>query len=158
MTQKDLTLRLEAARSLVTAGVRMLAGSDAGNSMPTLVGLSLHRELRLLVRSGLTPARRWPARRPTWRTPFDCPIAAGFSPVIERTCCSSAEIRPSTLLLHAMCLECGGVASSSIAQCHDHDGRGVHGPPRPVEPHPTAPLLCRRGTGGMLQPIACSRS
>ena len=57
VTQKDLTLRLEAARSLVTAGVRMLAGSDAGNSMPTLVGLSLHRELELLVRSGLTPAQ-----------------------------------------------------------------------------------------------------
>jgi imidazolonepropionase-like amidohydrolase len=57
VTQKDVTLRLEAARSLVTAGVRMLAGSDAGGSVPTLMGLSLHRELELLVKSGLTPAQ-----------------------------------------------------------------------------------------------------
>jgi imidazolonepropionase-like amidohydrolase len=52
---KDIDVRVEATRSLVTAGVQLLAGSDAGGAMPTLTGVSLHRELELLVKSGLTP-------------------------------------------------------------------------------------------------------
>ncbi len=59
VTVKDVGLRLDAARSLITAGVPLLAGSDAGigERVPTLMGPSLHRELELLVKSGLTPAQ-----------------------------------------------------------------------------------------------------
>ena len=42
-------------RALHTAGVPVLAGTDAGNP-GTAHGVSLHGELELLVRSGLTPA------------------------------------------------------------------------------------------------------
>jgi imidazolonepropionase-like amidohydrolase len=54
---KDIDPRVEATHSLVTARVHLLAGSDAGGAMPTLIGLSLHRELELLVKSGLTPTQ-----------------------------------------------------------------------------------------------------
>jgi imidazolonepropionase-like amidohydrolase len=41
---------------LVDAGVTMLAGTDAPNP-GTVFGASLHRELELLVRCGMTPAQ-----------------------------------------------------------------------------------------------------
>jgi imidazolonepropionase-like amidohydrolase len=44
-----------AVRELKTAGVAILAGTDAPNP-GTAHGVSLHRELELLVRSGMTPA------------------------------------------------------------------------------------------------------
>jgi imidazolonepropionase-like amidohydrolase len=49
---------IEAANlgALVKAGVPILAGTDAGNS-GTWYGISLHRELQLLVKGGLTPAQ-----------------------------------------------------------------------------------------------------
>jgi len=43
-------------RSLIDAGVTLLAGTDAPNP-GTLFGASLHRELELLVRCGLSPTR-----------------------------------------------------------------------------------------------------
>ncbi|WP_415977503.1 amidohydrolase family protein [Rhodococcus sp. 077-4] len=43
-------------RRLADAGVRLLAGTDAPNP-GTVFGASLHRELELLVRCGVTPAR-----------------------------------------------------------------------------------------------------
>jgi imidazolonepropionase-like amidohydrolase len=50
----DFAQALEATRLLHRAGVPMLAGTDVGN--PLLIpGYSLHRELELLVRAGLTP-------------------------------------------------------------------------------------------------------
>ena len=52
---KNIDQRVEATRSLVMARVQLLAGSDAGGAMPTVIGLSMHRELELLVKSGLTP-------------------------------------------------------------------------------------------------------
>lgn len=46
--------QIAAARSLVTAGATLLAGTDPSNG--TVVhGATLHRELELLVQSGLTP-------------------------------------------------------------------------------------------------------
>jgi imidazolonepropionase-like amidohydrolase len=46
---------LTAVRSLRAAGVRLLAGSDVPNAT-TVHGVSLHRELELLVSAGLSPA------------------------------------------------------------------------------------------------------
>lgn len=42
--------------SLVKAGVQILAGTDAGNPT-TWYGISMHRELELLVKAGLTPVQ-----------------------------------------------------------------------------------------------------
>jgi len=50
----QLTLAQEAVRHLHHAGVPMLAGTDAPNP-GTAHGVSLHRELELLVAAGLTP-------------------------------------------------------------------------------------------------------
>jgi imidazolonepropionase-like amidohydrolase len=47
---------METIRRLAEAGVTMLAGTDAPNP-GTVFGGSLHRELELLVRSGLSPAQ-----------------------------------------------------------------------------------------------------
>ena len=44
------------AKTLVDAGVRVAAGTDAGN-IGTLHGPAIHRELQLLSRGGLTPAQ-----------------------------------------------------------------------------------------------------
>lgn len=49
-----LTVALESVAALRAAGVPVLAGSDTPNS-GTAAGASLHRELELLVRAGLTP-------------------------------------------------------------------------------------------------------
>lgn len=46
--------RLDSVRKLVSAGVTILAGTDAGN-WGTIQGYSLHRELIKLTRAGLTP-------------------------------------------------------------------------------------------------------
>jgi imidazolonepropionase-like amidohydrolase len=55
--RKNIDERVDATRSLLMARVRLLAGSDAGGAMPTVIGLSMHRELELLVKSGLTPTQ-----------------------------------------------------------------------------------------------------
>jgi imidazolonepropionase-like amidohydrolase len=44
------------ARTMVAAGARVAAGTDAGN-VGTLHGPALHRELQLLARAGLTPGQ-----------------------------------------------------------------------------------------------------
>jgi imidazolonepropionase-like amidohydrolase len=54
---KNIDPRVDATRSLVIARVQLLAGSDAGGAMPTVIGLNMHRELELLVKSGLTPTQ-----------------------------------------------------------------------------------------------------
>lgn len=46
---------LAAVRSLYAAGVRLVAGTDAGTPWKTAHGLSLHRELELYVQAGLSP-------------------------------------------------------------------------------------------------------
>ncbi|MGH3721447.1 MAG: amidohydrolase family protein [Pseudonocardiaceae bacterium] len=50
-----LAVALESVAALRAAGVPVLAGTDTPNS-GTAAGASLHRELELLVRAGLTPA------------------------------------------------------------------------------------------------------
>jgi hypothetical protein len=52
----------EAVRQLAQAGVPILAGSDAPNP-GTWFGASLHREIELLVESGLNRNRRWRRHR-----------------------------------------------------------------------------------------------
>ena len=46
--------RFESLRLMVEGGVRVVAGSDSGNNK-TLHGVSLHRELALMVEAGLSP-------------------------------------------------------------------------------------------------------
>lgn len=48
--------QLQAIGSLHAAGGRLLTGTDTGGTGPNVLGASLHRELELLVKSGLTPA------------------------------------------------------------------------------------------------------
>lgn len=50
----ELSNAYEAVKQLRAAGVRILAGTDAGNP-GTAHGASMHRELELLVNAGLTP-------------------------------------------------------------------------------------------------------
>lgn len=54
-TELRLQYAFDAVRQLKQAGVPLLAGTDAGNP-GTSHGVSLHRELALLVEAGLTPA------------------------------------------------------------------------------------------------------
>ena len=51
---RDLAFALETVRQLRAAGVPILAGTDAPNP-GTAHGASMHRELELLVKAGLTP-------------------------------------------------------------------------------------------------------
>jgi imidazolonepropionase-like amidohydrolase len=55
--QKEYEVRLAIVRDLHRAGVPILAGTDAGSSLfiSNVAGFSLHDELSLLVRAGLTP-------------------------------------------------------------------------------------------------------
>lgn len=53
---QSLANALQTIGALQAAGVRILAGTDAPNP-GTAHGISLHRELELLVRAGLTPAQ-----------------------------------------------------------------------------------------------------
>ena len=48
--------QLRAIGRLHAAGGRLLTGTDAGGTGPSVLGVSLHRELELLVKSGLTPS------------------------------------------------------------------------------------------------------
>jgi imidazolonepropionase-like amidohydrolase len=50
-----LESQLAAVGALRMTGVRLLAGTDSGMVTPTVHGVSLHRELELLVRAGLSP-------------------------------------------------------------------------------------------------------
>lgn len=54
-TTADLDEALAAVRSLHDAGVVLLAGTDASRITPVAQGVSLHRELQLLHRAGLSP-------------------------------------------------------------------------------------------------------
>ena len=60
---------LAAVGSLRTAGARLLAGSDVPNAI-TVHGVSLHRELELLVRAGLTPTEALAAATANIATAF----------------------------------------------------------------------------------------
>lgn len=53
----SMDLHLARVRVLHEAGVKLVAGSDAGQRQPTAHGISLHRELELLVEAGLTPSQ-----------------------------------------------------------------------------------------------------
>jgi len=55
-TEQRLAVALANLRRLSTAGARIAAGTDAGN-IGTLHGPSIHRELRLMVEAGMTPAQ-----------------------------------------------------------------------------------------------------
>jgi imidazolonepropionase-like amidohydrolase len=55
-TRQNIDADLAAVRSLVRAGVTILAGTDPPNGT-VLHGVSLHRELELLVQGGMTPAQ-----------------------------------------------------------------------------------------------------
>jgi imidazolonepropionase-like amidohydrolase len=52
----DVESRLANVRVLRMAGATLLAGTDGGSVTPTIHGVSLHRELELLVKAGLRPA------------------------------------------------------------------------------------------------------
>ncbi len=52
--RKAFDMELELVRNMHRAGVRILAGTDTGNPY-VMPGFSLHDELQLLVKSGLTP-------------------------------------------------------------------------------------------------------
>lgn len=51
----SMDLHLARVRVLHEAGVKLLAGSDAGGRQPTAHGISVHREIELLAAAGLTP-------------------------------------------------------------------------------------------------------
>ena len=53
--ESQLAEQLAAVGALRMSGARLLAGTDAGMVTPTVHGVSLHRELELLVRAGLSP-------------------------------------------------------------------------------------------------------
>src|SRR4029078_6178912 len=54
----NINSRLQVVRALYVAGARLMAGTDApGSNAATILGISLHRELELLVKSGLTPSQ-----------------------------------------------------------------------------------------------------
>jgi imidazolonepropionase-like amidohydrolase len=55
-TEARLAVALANLRRLSAAGARIALGTDAGN-IGTLHGPSIHRELRLMVQAGLTPAQ-----------------------------------------------------------------------------------------------------
>jgi imidazolonepropionase-like amidohydrolase len=57
-------------RGLRTAGARLLAGTDGGSVTPTVHGLSLHRELELLVAAGLRPTEALTAATATTADTF----------------------------------------------------------------------------------------
>jgi hypothetical protein len=56
---------LAAVRGLHQAGVRLLVGRDPGGLTPTSQGISVHRELDLLGRAGLSPTEILSAPRRT---------------------------------------------------------------------------------------------
>jgi len=51
----DLASQLSAVKALYMAGAKLLAGTDVAPSNANVQGLSLHRELELLVKAGLSP-------------------------------------------------------------------------------------------------------
>ena len=52
----SMDLHLARVRALHEAGVKLLAGSDAGGRQPTAHGIGVHREIELLASAGLTPS------------------------------------------------------------------------------------------------------
>lgn len=58
---ENIAPMLAAVGGLHAAGVRLLAGSDAPNTI-TVHGISLHRELELMVKAGLSPEQACPQR------------------------------------------------------------------------------------------------
>ena len=52
----DADIELGAASVLHRAGARLVAGTDSGAATPCVHGVSLHRELELLVKAGLHPS------------------------------------------------------------------------------------------------------
>lgn len=53
----SMDLHLARVRALHEAGVKLLAGSDAGGRQPTAHGIGVHREIELLAMAGLAPAQ-----------------------------------------------------------------------------------------------------
>jgi imidazolonepropionase-like amidohydrolase len=51
----SFAVALAAVRSLHEAGAQLLIGTDAANGQPAAHGISVHRELELFVRAGLSP-------------------------------------------------------------------------------------------------------
>jgi imidazolonepropionase-like amidohydrolase len=50
----DVEVKLAAVSALRMAGAKLVAGTDSGSLTPTVQGFSLHRELELLVKAGLS--------------------------------------------------------------------------------------------------------
>jgi imidazolonepropionase-like amidohydrolase len=70
---------LAAVRSLHAAGARLLVGSDVPNTI-TVHGISLHRELELLVKAGLSPEQALTAATASVATIFRLPDRGRIAP------------------------------------------------------------------------------
>lgn len=86
MVDLDWQVPVESVRRLAAAGVPILAGSDAPNPS-TAMGFSLHRELQLLVASGLSPEAALKAATSVPSSHFDVPdrgriIAGGVADLV----------------------------------------------------------------------------
>lgn len=66
----DVDTELSAAAELRMAGARLLAGTDSGAATPCVHGISLHRELELLVKAGLSPSEALTAATATTANAF----------------------------------------------------------------------------------------
>ena len=75
----NLDPMLAAVGALRTAGARILAGSDVPNTN-TVHGVSLHRELELLVKAGLTPVEALTAATAAVATAFRLPDRGRIAP------------------------------------------------------------------------------
>ena len=125
---------------LVDAGATILAGTDAndvpGHAAAVLHGASMHLELELLARAGLTP-RHVPARRDlaAGGACSASPTAAGSRRASAPTCCSSRATRSATSPPPVTSAPCGARASVSDGV----SGRLVEtldGPREPDRRHP----------------------
>ncbi len=77
----------ETVKRLKAAGVRILAGTDCGNP-GTAHGVSLHRELALLVAAGLTPVEALACRNRRSSKAFGLSDRGRIATSLAQTWCS----------------------------------------------------------------------
>jgi Amidohydrolase family len=102
----DFDGALRSVAALHQAGIPVLAGTDTnypgegdGNAILNAYtghGITLHHELALLVRAGLSPAQALAAATSVPARLFGLTDRAGSPPGCAATCCSSTETRART--------------------------------------------------------------